>query len=362
MAEVAYPYRATREPEAWGVLTPIPPPVEWEPQIPPEQDPTKTPWNVDGIAVRSSDEIWLSAGAVRFRPSTHEMVSYTVKVGNSEFEPYKLFLSKDGTLWGLGNLSVNGKRSAYMTGEFLGFLSRYNADADRFEAVMDEDKILTGFSVDGVGEDAQGNLWLAFENNLVRYDPRANKAERRMSQEQGYGFRNFAFAPDGAIWLAAHVPESPYRAEQVVRYDPITGEIKSYGKFGIPPGTSENSYLVLYFDRVGRLWANDYGWLEIPPEFPEKGSFVWYELIRSPIFITDRAGGEYKYGWVRPDYIYEDSTGIFWFSSVAGLARFDPDSGDWCLVSTVHGPVVEDSEHNLWVAGEGQIYKYRLQP
>jgi len=357
----AYPALSTREPNARGFLTAIPPPAKWETQLTREQ--SATLGRITSIVIRSNDEIWISStggnGVRRYKPTTHELFTYTVKVNDSEFAPSKIFLTKDGTLWGLGNSGVNGKLDAYFSGAFRGFLSRYDAKADRFEPIMDTDNILTGLSVADVEEDTKGNLWLAFENGLVRYNPHTNNVNQMLNKEQGYLFHNFAIAPNGTIWLGAR--QAPSELERLMHYDPNTGEIKSFGKYGIPPEVNNRlEFLTLYFDRAGRLWVNDYGWLENPSEYAEYGQATWYEIIQSPVFITDRYGGDVKYGWFRTDSIYEDTQGTFWFSSIAGLASFVPSSGEWCLVSTASGLIAEDNKHNLWFAGDGQIYKYQL--
>lgn len=356
---VAFPAYATTGPESnQPITTPIPLPVEWQPQLYPEQlQKWKSLDPVTSLVARSSDEIWLIAShigdwgsIVRFRPSTREIITYTVPSGDAgEFVPGDLFLSKTDVLWGIG------PSSGLVPGRARWFLIRYDLETDSFIQVTDKDGILSGtpypYSMD---DDAHGVLWFVTGNALIRFDPSTQKAERMLDEQRGYTFQYLAVAPDGSIWLSA----SPVPIEEgkgpyvVIRYNPQTNEIKDYGS---PPGAEE--YLPLYFDRSGRLWVEDYGWLE----FPATGEPEWYQIVRSTVFIYDHAG-PLQYGWGRPQRVYESSNGLFWFSSGAGLVRLDLKQGQWCLVTRLAGPFAEDNARNLWTTALGQIYKYRLQP
>ena len=138
------------------------------------------------------------------------------------------------------------------------------------------------------------------------------------------------------------------------RYDPRTDELKNYG---MPPDVSYTD-IFLNFDRTGRLWLDEMAWLEISTS----GQGTWYDVFRSPVFLTDRTGSERHYMWASAFQTYESSNGLFWFASGAGLVRLDPANGEWCLTTTLRSPLAEDDQGNLWLAGDGQIYKYRLQP
>ena len=358
--KVAFPHHVL-----WGQGDELPahvlPPKEWEPQLSDGQSQKlKTLYSISSIVARSRDDIWIttSRDLARYRPSTHELITYTVKVdeGGAFFVPSELFLAKDGTLWGIG---VTGY-SAWdlgLSSKFRGILSHYDAKADRFEPVLDKDGILTeGPGSTWMSEDAQGILWLVKDDVLFSFDPASRQAKRVLDQRQGYLFKNLVGAPDGTIWLAATPVEQPRGVPIVIRYDPRTGKIEYHGP---PPETKEDDFIgSLYLDRAGRLWADDYGWLELPA----RGEPVWYQIVPSPVFVTRMQAGEFTYSWLRPHRVYESSNGLFWFSSGAGLVRLDLKSGDWCLVTTLNSPVAEDDAHNLWIAGNGQIYKHRLQP
>jgi hypothetical protein len=283
------------------------------------------------------------------------LTTYSIQFEGYDFVPSQLFLSQDGTLWGFDHYDLGGNAP---TGIGIpGDLSRYDAKNDRFEPAPDKDGILTGGGGSTlITEDAQGRLWLIIDWALFSFDPETRQAQRVLDEQRGYRLYSLIGAPDGSIWLAAYRTDSPGDKPVIVRYDPRTDEIEYHGP---PLGVREHTTISsMYLDSVGRLWIDDLGWREVSPT----GESVWYKLIRSPVFITNRmqGAGDREYAWTSPHQMYESSNGLFWFSSGAGLVRLNFQSGEWCLLTTLYTPVVEDDNHNLWIAGNRQLYKYRL--
>jgi len=317
---------------------------------------------ITSLVARSSNDIWMTVyntAIVNYRPSTGQLITYTVRVGENEFVPRRLFLAQDSVLWGIG-MAYDIPHKEW----FAGFLSRYDATEDRFRVVMDDEKILVNndrWDFVTVAEDSQENLWFAVNNTLIRYDPTSEQAEQINTQDWGLVFTYFTIAADDTLWLSAASQIAPDpKTYRVYHYDPRTGTLQDYGT---PPGAHADKYahnFNLAFDRAGRLWASDFGWLE----FIAPDKWLWYQVIRSPVFIHDRIPGSEKlYYWTHPQPPYESSDGYFWFQSGAGVVRLDLAQGEWCLMTTAQGSFFEDEKHNLWLAGdEGQIYKYRLSP
>jgi hypothetical protein len=338
--------------------TPVPVPDGWQPQLSAGQMQkwTSRDW-VKTILARNSDDIWLilnSGGLLRYRPNAQTIESYTiVGVNGVAFQPGGLLLSKTGTLWAIGYYPTN---SGYLS-EPHTILSRYDVQADRFVPVYDPDGVLTGLDSLGpsspdaqTGSDAQGVLWFIVDNSLIRFDPDTRKAMRVIDKSSGYSLDFLAVAADGFVWLSAIQNQNWQGPFLVIRYDPGTGEIKEYGS---PPNALGPA--VLYFDRSGRLWTDDWGYLE----FPATGDPVWYEIIKSPIFIY-KLNDPYVYAWSGPYPFNEVAPGLFYFSSSAGIGSLDFKQGQWCLLTRSSGPFSEDDAHNLWFAVEGQIYRYHL--
>jgi hypothetical protein len=192
---------------------------------------------------------------------------------------------------------------------------------------------------------------------IVSFNSTSLQAVRQLPAPQDSYWGDIAIAPDGAVWIA------DWGAGQLVRYDPTTGQATPYvGNFWTRQDFSqeafEGSIGNLYFDRSGRLWIQDRGWLD----FTTRGQPMWYQVVRSPVFIDDQVHPESQYGWYRPSTTYQSSNGFFWFGYPAGMVRLDPESGEWCRFTTASGPIAEDEDHNLWIAVFNKLYKYSLEP
>lgn len=356
--QVAYPYGAFRSPEDPNP-PPILPPANWKPQLSEEQlAQIKYFYSAQSIVAQGND-IWFTANdtLARYRPTTDELTTYTVQVQGHDFLPAQLFVSRDDTIWGSTHYSAYAQDVvSYVPGD----LSRYDAELDRFVPAPDKDGILTREAGGtAITEDTQGRLWLIRDWILYSYDPQTRQAERVLDEQQGYRPHNLVGGLDGGIWLAVHLTEYPEdRRPFIIRYDPQTGEINHRG---YPPDVHEyDTISSMHFDRTGRLWIEDFGWLELPAT----GEPVWYRLLPSPVLITNRmqGAGDRQYAWTHAGQVYESSNGLFWFSSSAGLVRFNLQHGEWCMITTLPNNIVEDADHNLWLAGARQLYKYHLNP
>lgn len=357
--KVAFPVNATADPDFDPTVVPIG--VEWEPQLSANQSQTiyrAVPRAVRSIVATSSDTIWLiiEDRLMLFQPSTGELSDYVVQIQEgAAFVPIELFLADDGTLWSIGNVPApSSSIDVYFSNIFRGFLSRYDESMDRFVPIIDRDAILIGVSPDAFAEDSRGNLWFILDHKtLIRFDPRSLQAEIVLEEKSGDVLYGLAVSSDDIVWLAVDLAEHPGRTNSIQRYDPQTGEIRDFGR---PPG-ADGHPLFLAFDREGRLWANDFGWFE----FTSTGEPVWWMVMRSPVFLNDRVGGESQYYWNLPRMVLQSSNGWHWFRAGTGLVKLDLATGEWCLVTTLSTPIAEDENHNLWIAGRNQIYKYQLE-
>lgn len=351
--DLAYPFQATRSFDP----TPIPFPNLWEPQLAEEQFFNKFA-EIGDIVVRNDDEIWLTSPLMRFTPSKKELTEYSIKnEAEDEFSPFGLFLDKDNTLWALGN--------KYVSGNFLEglYLSKYDENKDRFEIITDREGIFMSMRhpgmYDQMVEDQDGILWILFSQTLISFDPDTRHANKVLGIEQGYriSWHSIQVSSDGSIWLVTSLPnvenENSARFNNfVLRYDPKTGETREYGN------PNNGAIFELFIDHLDRLWVHDLGWLDASEE--ENAS--WNLIIRSPVFITDYSVNRLQYGWAQSTPRLETLDQFIWFTYFNGLVRLDLDTNQWCLLTTL--PVLsiaEDSQHNIWVASQGQIYKYAQQ-
>jgi hypothetical protein len=281
--------------------------------------------------------------------------------------PDELFLAHDGSLWGfgldpLGNTTKELKE--FHTKDYP-LLSRYNEAADQFEFVRDRNGILNwqmAHTPLEMEEDQNNLFWMILKEGnrsvLYSFDPGTLQAQLRLALQSSID--NLAVAPDGSIWLTYN--------SQLIRYDPITGETYPYQEQIWPDDLEEVDpigFQALYFDRQGRLWIEDRGWLD----FSQPDQPVWHKIERSSVFIdlydaslAYESPPKFSRVWMRPWGAYQSSNGLLWFQSTVGMVRFDPEKDEWCHFTTEFGPIAEDSDHNLWLAADGYLYKLRLMP
>lgn len=305
-----------------------------------------------GLVLRNEYELWVKAGSshkvFRYNIDTSVWNSYGT-IGDIEAIPDYLFVSRDNTLWGFGVYPTNSSDH----GRKFTFLSRYNEGKDRFEFVQDMNGAFESLSLNGseMEEDQNGLLWIFMNDadhktSLISFDPKTLKIERHFSGLSGGNYAGPAIAKDGSIWFT-----DPWK-NQLNRYNPFTRTISSYQ----PEIAAFNSVSNIYFDNAGRLWMNDIGWLDFGnPTHP-----IWYQNIRSPVFIDNYASTERQYVWLSPSDMYPSSNGWLWFTASVGIVRLEPDTGEWCLFTTRRSPVVEDEQHTLWIVVYDYIYSYKL--
>jgi hypothetical protein len=114
----------------------------------------------------------------------------------------------------------------------------------------------------------------------------------------------------------------------------------------------------IFMDHSGRLWFANYAWLD----FSNGSSPVWHRIIESPVFVTDNKLPDSQYRMAYQYSTYQSSNGWYWFTGGNGIVRLNLEQGTWCLITTGISEVVEDNNHNLWIAVFDHLYKYRLKP
>jgi streptogramin lyase len=328
---------------------------------------------IPGVVTRS-EEVWIDAGfdtkkVFRYHTDSRRWQTYNSIDGIAAM-PEALFVSRDGTLWGIG-VDTFGPEFAPR----LPLLSRYDEKNDRFEFIIDVDGILVGIgllrNLLPISEDQTGLLWFFGSRygddglgddsvGLYSFDPATLKAEKRISLPRGYPYTGPVAGPDGMIWYYNGSGERG----KLFTYSPITREVQPY--YGIPSFERIGSPISLFFDQDGRLWADNKGWLYFAdPENP-----IWYEIIPSTAFLTDQGafrtddveGPRSRYGFTPPIHISQSSNGWMWFTTLDGTIRLDLENEEWCLFTTGSSPVVEDDEGNVWISVFDKLYKYQLEP
>lgn len=341
----AFPVASTMHPDF--ERNELPPPSEWELQV--NVSPAYA--QLRALVNRNGNEIWILVNKeiVRYLPELKIIKAYTT-ISGIEAYPTALFVSSDGTLWGIDHLSSD------YPGEYLPVLSRYNDKNDSFEFVDDivgdiGKQMSTEFSPPII-EDHNGLLWMILEDEngsaLYSFDPISLIAERHFYSPDGETIRSLAITHDGTIWIGG---------SQLYRYALATRELmNNFGSLSwniIMPGGENTNIENLLVDNDGNLWLDDQGWLD----FSDHTRPVWHKIVRSPLFIYDYISPEDQYGWLRPDSVFQDSNNIYWFTSSGGIVNLDAQKGSWCKIISEKSPVIEDDQGNLWIAVLGNLYK-----
>lgn len=332
----------------------------WEPQLPVETQDLESLWD---ITVANDGSVWLineNNQIFRYLPQTGEIREYQINLPDEDWsiDHRQLFLIA-GQLWILSNEFSNDEIRLFS----------YNFDNDQLVNVTDAEGVFRlETAISNIVVDQSGDIWVAnYNQQLIRFDPDTLIADIMLEKEDGYSLKpistRLTVSPDGTLWMLAdrYYPDGSMQYIFAIEYDPETGEvteheIHAYPDSGVGPGKGQ-PVMTLFFDHTNRLWISNQRFLQVD----ENGDLTWYEVVRSPVFYTDRMAplsNSYQFG--KP--VLESQNRYLWFQSNAGVIRLDLESDEWCLMANLSSPIAEDQENNIWIAGEGQIYKLEQLP
>jgi len=345
------------------------PPVNWKKQA---SLPKDFYFNTFGnITVLANGDLWIQGllnndvSYFIYRPRKNSEI-YLEEVHGQQYKyyvPEKLLQTPDGTLWGLGT-EYGYSYEPWETPNVKPLISRYDEGVGQFEYIENTPHDFRAAStVTDAKYDLNGNIWILINNHierteitsgLYRFNPDTLRVDFFLVMPDNVIFRSIMPASDKSIWLLGY--ESTLQQKTVIsRYFPETGELRTYQNEGFLNMDLGSSSL-LFLDRSNRLWISNEGWFNNPSsETP-----AWYHIIQSPIFIDENVDGIGNFYRSRPLGMNQSSDGMFWFWSSIGTVRLNPQIGEWCLFTTYTSPVVEDSNHNLWMVADNKLYKYEL--
>jgi streptogramin lyase len=284
-------------------------------------------------------EIWVLSnnwqGIFQYRTDTQEWI--VNKTGNIE-DISLLFLDKEGNVW---SARVNYLGPSFTS---LPFLSRYDKEKGEFIPVYDNGDTWT-LTVSSVKVDDEGIFWMMVDNRgvhqLTSFNPSTLKATIQL-ESPDYGY-SLEISPDNKILFGDQKDNS------LIVYSPDTGKVDSYK---IPLTVYFGLGVDLFLDSYGRLWVNDFGWMDLSTST----SHQWFTVVRSPIFI-DFPEGIGQWGWTSPTFSTESADGLLWFRSIRGTGWLDTNTGTWCLFTTYDSDILQDNEHNLWMLADGKLFE-----
>lgn len=351
--KIAYPLRVPPSPE--DDLPQIVPMGNWRLR---SSLPEAVPLGNEPQLIATSSKIWVlpldSDNVYLYDVNGNEWKAYN-KIGDALAAPRNIFLSQDGVLWGVGTKMHNQGLSTQGS-----LLSRYDSTRDEFEFVYDVEGLLEDVnpisSPIEITEDESGKFWFlgspigVQEVYLFSFDPITLEAEKLLTLPGGIAYSGPVADSKGRIWF--------YRGgenNQLLNYLPITGSLVSNDD--IPNFNNLGRVSVVYLDQKGRLWLDNKGWLDLNLD---TGPLLWYQLIPSPVFLTDNGEGLSKYGWLAPTNIFQSSNGWLWFTTSQGIIQLNSDTGEWCKFTTGSSPVTEDQNGTIWITVFNNLYSYNL--
>lgn len=313
--------------------------------------------------IAKSNEIWVMPldGEKIFRYSidVSEWKEYNT-ISNLPVVPRILLLTSDETLWGGGTIAEDANSQ-----EGISLLSRYNEATDQFEFVRDVDGLFDDVLIAPppmkFPEDEMGRFWFfgslpgGDEIILYSFNPSTRKAEMHLSLPAGLIYTDPVITKNDVIWFYQGGSE-----RKLLKYFIATNRLEQYN--GSPNFNEIGHVSLLFVDNNGNLWFENKGWLD----FTDPEEQVWYEMMPSPVFLTDKGwffsnpeSLPTRYGWSVPTDISQSSNGWFWFSTLHGTIRLDPVAEEWCLFTNGNSPVVEGDNGDLWLVVFGKLYRYR---
>jgi ligand-binding sensor domain-containing protein len=184
-------------------------------------------------------------------------------------------------------------------------------------------------SVRTIKQDKKGNIWLASNEGIIRYD---GKSFTNITGKVGLD-RFFSVLEDrkGNFWFGNN-------GSGVYYYDG-----KSFQNFTTGDGLVSNNIICIYEDRTGIIW------------FGTRGGVSRYDG-KSFRNITTEGGLSNN----DVTTIIEDKTGKFWFGTRGNTFVYD---GKTCTVFTNKSfndvwSIIEDNKGNIWLGGSDGLWRY----
>ena len=219
-------------------------------------------------------------------------------------------------------------------------------------------------SVRTIMQDRQGNIWLASNEGIIRYD---GKTFNNITGTLGSD-RFFAVLQDrnDNFWFGNYGSGVYYYSG------------KSLQHFTTKEGLVSNKITSIFEDRAGNIWfgANG-GASRYDPRGAVGKSFRNY-IMEGNTVIEDSTGKSYpniSTGSNASNPIFEDKTGKLWFGTNSSTFIYDPSANRWSdplraggkkftVVSDKEGrtftnvwSIIEDKKGNIWLGGDG-LWRY----
>lgn len=342
----------------------------------PWQEQTSLPQIASDLTARSINghtEIWVTRNPYNpSGPEIHEFMVYypenstwetiSAAVGNDGGYVGKLFEGEEGDLWGqnFGDIHQSPTGQENVVGQSI--LSKYNDQTKQFEfedetlqftnAQMDADKVPYKPEI---LLDSQGVFWIFVHKEAIyTYNP-TTKETTHIIDIPDQIVTKPTLAPDGSIYYInqyylEHGLTRTINDKEIFHLLPESGTVEKI-PVQLEPWPTFSNILV---DQSDRLWLDSLGWRE--------ANGIWYQVHRSPIFITNVLWSGMDYRWKTPLILMESSDGRLWFRSDNGMTWLNPQKGQWCWFTTEQSNIVDDQQDSLWMVADNKLFKLDMEP
>jgi len=356
--------------------------------LPLEKTLPQAPWKIEApLPFSKDDNTLVSVEAIRFingysevwlkkdtsysisQGTIHEYVIYrtdaktwktiSAQIGDTEAYVQKLFVSKDGSVWG------QNAWTAYSNTSGMPVLSKYNEKEEKFELEKNVVSIPASWRNSGgynywnnVLLDQSGTFWiLANKDAIFGYSP-VSQEIKRYAGIPDFIVSHASLGPDQNIYITRRWGKTVFSIQdgEIWKFDPQTGDLKNLGTPPVP-WPAYNNILV---DHSDRLVLGAVGWLN------KNGN--WHSIYPNPLAYFWHMEWEGDYRWYTPELILESSDGRLWYRKKLddgvdwGMAWLNPQTMDGCWFTTIDTNIIEDQQQNLWMTADGKLYKYLLKP
>lgn len=339
------------------------PPAPWEVVQTPFYDENVSLVERDVLTSRTYNgqrELWLKNDRqiTIYYPDSKTWKNVPATIGDSQIYIDKLFITQDNTVFGLPSWHYSMETTKFL-------LSKYNEATEQFEYAPGTQEILVpsssrlGSFPHFVVLDAEKNIFwvLVTDDGIYSYNPQTEVSQKHLALPDvgEYTLLDVTFSPDGNIYYYAVKPGGSvtHQNSRLYRFEISTESISSTIIRLEPSQTSPS----IFADHSGRVWYGALGWME--------ADGTWYQMVRSPLFITNVLWSGMEYRWKSPTIILESSDYRLWYVGIdnKGTVWLDPEAGKWCLFTSYKtNNIVEDQEQNLWAVFDGELYRYPLNP
>lgn len=317
--------------------------------------PTDLRVEMSRVNSQGQQEIWLIGGEGGtssqpvmsiFQPETQVLETFSNDVENTGFFVRHLFVTQDGAVWGEVSWTSVSHRSSL---NLMPVLSRFNELTRRFELVDNVLEIsVRRREIDWkkVILDHNDNFWIFAKNDAIyQYSPQDQLLTRHADLEDTI-VHHVAVAPDGSLYFNRQSVSDALLDMHLFRFRPETDQIET---ISLPSGWS--AFDGILFDRQGQLWLGSNGYRDLNGE--------WH-FMRPYLQVPEEGVGR----WGFPTLMLESTDGRHWYQlwmdssfRAQGSAWYNPETNSGCLFTNIPSTIVEDSEHQLWIAVNENLYR-----